>query len=55
MKIGALIDLGRDVNIIMLAYALKLGLQVRKTNIGASKIDKSPLKTFNMIIAKVLL
>ena len=31
-------------------YARKLGLKIRKTNIGAQKIDGSALETFGMVI-----
>ena len=37
------------------AYAKKLGLRVRQTNVGAQKIDGSHLKTFEMVIASFLL
>ena len=33
------------------AYAEKLGLKTRKTNVGAQKIDGSTLETFGMVIA----
>ena len=33
------------------AYAKKLGLKTRKTNVGAQKIDGSALETFGMVIA----
>ena len=33
------------------AYAKKLGLRVRKTNVGAQKIDGSVLETYGMVIA----
>ena len=32
-------------------YAAKLGLKVRKTDIGAQKIDSSNLITFGMVLA----
>ena len=32
------------------AYAKKLGLKTRKTNVGAQKIDSSALETFRMMI-----
>ena len=32
------------------AYAKKLGLWMRKTNVGAQKIDRSSLDTFGMVI-----
>ena len=47
----ALIDLGSEVNAISSAYAQKLGLQIRTTNVGAQKIDGSTLETFGMAIA----
>ena len=34
-----------------LTFAPKLGLYMRKTNIGAQKIDDSTFKTFEMMIA----
>ena len=33
------------------AYAKRLGLKTRKTNVGAQKIDGSALETFGMVIA----
>ena len=33
------------------AYAKRLGLKTRKTNIGTQKIDDSTLGTFGMVIA----
>ncbi len=30
------------------AYAAELGLTARKTNVGAQKIDGSPLETYGM-------
>lgn len=38
-----------------LVYTLKLGFRVRKTNVGAQKIDKSPLETFDIVIVSFLL
>ena len=32
-------------------YASKLGLRVRRTNVGAQKIDRSTLETFGMVLA----
>ena len=49
-EVQALIDLGSEVNIIAPTYAKKLGLRVRKTDVGAQKIDGSTLKTYNMVI-----
>ena len=50
-EIRALIDLGSEVNTIALAYAKKLDLWLRKTNVGAQKIDKSIMETYDMVIA----
>ena len=47
----ALIDLGSKVIAMTLAYAKKLGFQVRKTDFRAQKIDGSLLWTFRMVIA----
>ena len=49
--IRALIDLGSKFNAMTPAYAKQLGLQVRKTDVGAQKIDGSSLRTFGMVIA----
>ena len=48
--VRALIDLGSEVNAMHLAYATKLGLRTRKIDIGAQKIDRSHLNTFEMVI-----
>ena len=49
--IQALIDSGSEVNAMTPAYAKQLGLQVRRTDVGAQKIDCSSLRTFGMVIA----
>ena len=49
--VRALVDLGSKVNAMTPAYAAKLGLQVRKADIGAQKIDGSTLETFGMVLA----
>ena len=46
-----LIKSDSKVNAINPAYAKKLGLRVRQTDIGAQKIDGSHLETFGMVIA----
>ena len=51
VEIQDLIDSKSEVNAIAPAYVKKLGLQVRKTNIGAQKIDRSTLKTYDIVIA----
>ena len=45
------INSGSEVNIMILAYASKLGLQARHFNVGAQKIDGSTLQTFGMVLA----
>lgn len=47
----ALIDSGSEVNAMHPAYAKKLTLLVRKTDVGAQKIDESRPETFVMAIA----
>ena len=49
--VRALVDLGSEVNAMTPVYSAKLGLQVRKTDIGAQKIDGFTLKTFGMVLA----
>ena len=49
--IRALIDSGSEVNAMTPAYAKKLGLRTRRTDVGAQKIDGSSLDTFGMVIA----
>ena len=50
-QIRALLNSGNEVNAINLDYAQKLGLKIRRTNVGAQKIDSSALETFGMVIA----
>ena len=50
-QVRALLDSGSEVNAMSPAYAERLGLKTRKTNIGAQKIDGSTLETFGMVIA----
>ena len=42
---------GSEVNAMSPAYAKKLSLKTRKTNVGAQKIDSSALEIFGMVIA----
>ena len=51
VKVQALIDSGSEVNAMAPAYAKKLSLWVRKTDVGAQKIDGSTLETYGMVIA----
>ena len=50
-QVKALLDSGSEVNAMNPDYARKLGLKVRRTNIGAQKIDGSALETFGIVIA----
>ena len=50
-QVQALIDSGSEVNAMTPAYALRLGLQARHTNVGAQKIDGFTLQTFGMVLA----
>ena len=49
-KAKALIDLGSKINAMTPAYTAKRGLKVRKTDIGAQKIDGSIFDTFEMVL-----
>ena len=46
-----MLDSGSMVNTMSPAYAKKLGLKTRKTNVRAQKIDGSAVETFGMVIA----
>ncbi len=50
-EIQALIDSGSGVNAMTPAYAAKLGLQVRSSNLGVQKINGSTLVTHGMLLA----
>ena len=49
-KVQALIDSGSEVKAMNPAYAKKLELRVRQTDVGAQKIDGSHLNTIGMLI-----
>ena len=49
-QVQALIDSDSEANAMRPAYASKLGLQARYTNVGAQKIDGSTLQTFGMVL-----
>ena len=49
--VKALVDSGSEVNAMTPDYAAKLGLKVRKTDIGTQKIDSSTLEIFEMVLA----
>ena len=46
-----MLNTSNKINAINPDYAWKLELKIRKTNVGAQKIDGSALETFEMIIA----
>ena len=50
-QVKALLNGGSKVNAMNSAFARKLGIHIRKTNVGAQKINGSTLKTFRMVIA----
>lgn len=43
-----MVDFGSKVNAMTPAYVAKLGFTIRKTNVGAQKIDYSPLEIHDM-------
>ena len=49
-QVKALLDSSSEVNVMNLNYAWKLDFKIRKTNVGAQKIDGSALETFRMVI-----
>ena len=50
-QIRALLNSGSEVNAINPDYSQKLGLKIRRTNVGAQKIDSYTLETFGIVIA----
>lgn len=54
-NIKALLDLSSKINAMNLLYTKKLGFQIRQTDIGAQKIDKSYLNMFEIVIVGFLL
>lgn len=49
-KMLGLINLRNEVNVITPAYASKLGLKVRPTNVRVQNVDGFTLKNFSMIL-----
>ena len=49
--VKTLIDSSSEINAMTPAYASKLGLQARHTDVGAQKIDGSILQTFGIVLA----
>ena len=50
-SVSALLDSGSEVNAIYLAFAKKLGLTIRSTDVGVQKIDGTMLETYGMVVA----
>ncbi len=50
-KIGALLDSKSEVNAISQAFAHQLGFKIRKTNVGAQKIDGTILETYRIVVS----
>lgn len=50
-SIRALIDSQSEINAMTLAYVAKLDLTSQKINVGAQKMDGSPLETHDMASA----
>ena len=50
-KVQVLINLGSEINAMTPAYASKLSLRVRRTDVRAQKIDGSTFKTFGIVLA----
>ncbi len=46
----ALLDLGSEVNVMSQAFVQQLGLKIRKTNVGAQKIDGTTLETYRIVV-----
>lgn len=53
MSIQALIDSRSEVNVMAPAYGKKLGLRMRKTDVGTQKIEGSILETYGIVIAGI--
>ncbi len=49
--IEALLDSESEVNAMSQAFAQQLGLKIRKTNVGAQKIDGTTLETYGMVVS----
>ena len=49
-QVRILFDSDSKINAMNPTFAQKLGLHIRKTNVGAQKIDDSTLEIFEMVI-----
>ena len=52
--VSALLDLGSEVNTMHPAFAERLNLMIKTTNVGVEKIDGTTLMTYGMVIAAFL-
>ncbi len=50
-QIESLLDSGSEVNAMSQAFASQLGLKIRKTNVGAQKINGITLETYEMVVS----
>lgn len=50
IEVQALLDSNSKVNVMIPAYAVKLGLKVQLTDVGAQKINGSSLKIFGIVL-----
>ncbi len=50
----ALLDLGSEFNAMSQAFAQQLGLKIRKTNVGAQKINGTTLENYGMVVSTFL-
>lgn len=55
VEFKTLLESGSEINIMTQTYIAKLGLSPQKTNIRAQKIERSPLKMYEMTTAKFLI
>ncbi len=47
----ALLESESKLNVISQAFAQQLGLKIRKTNVGAQKIDNTTLGTYGIVVS----
>ncbi len=47
----ALLDSRSEVNAMSQAFAQQIGFKIRKTNVGAQKIDGTTLETYGMVVS----
>ncbi len=47
----ALLGSGSEVNVMSQVFAQQLGLKIRKTNVGAQRIDNTTLETYGIVVS----